>query len=142
MSALRDELTTDPLGLGYAGMTNGEVEASLNAKTRMRTIEKRIGYGAVMATLGVEAGAAVLDALELTATKSSPVKWAMKLLAADNLDVGNPQTRLQIDALAAAGVLTVAQATTLKGLAEEPCSRAQELQILYSTENDVWEARK
>lgn len=140
MTILRDELTNDPLSIGYAGMTNGEVEAALNAKTRTRIVEKRIGYGAVLSALGADAGAAVLDKLEAASGQKSPLKWAMKLLAADNLDIGNPQTRLQIDALAAASVLTVAQATTLKGLAEEPCSRAEELGVT-ALDSDIRGAR-
>lgn len=129
MGTLEEELASDPLGMGYATMTDGELEAVLNAKTRTRIVEARVGYGAILSALGASAGAALLDALEATAGSNSPVKWAMRLLAADNLDIGNLTTRAQIDALAAAGVMTAAQATTLKALAEQPCSRAEELGV-------------
>lgn len=36
MTKLRDELVNDPLGLGYAGMTDQQAADSLNAKTRIR----------------------------------------------------------------------------------------------------------
>lgn len=126
---LRDEIASDPLGVGYAGMSDGELEAALNAKTRSRLVETRIGYGAIMSILGAVAGAAVLDNLEAIATSNSPVKWAMKLLAVDNLNIGNAEARLQVDALAAAGAMTAAQAATLKALAEQLCSRAEELSV-------------
>ena len=129
MGILTEELATDPLGMGYATMTDGELEATLNAKTRTRLVSTQIGFGAVMSALGASAGAALLDTLEVAAISNSPVKWAMRLLAADNLDIGNPATRAQIDALAAAGVMTTAQATILKALAEQPCSRAEELGV-------------
>jgi len=129
MGTLRDEVANDPLGIGYAGMTDGELEAALNAKTRTRLVETRIGYGAIMSALGAVAGAEVLDNLEVIAVSNSPVKWAMKLLAADNLNIGNVEARTQVDALAAAGAMTVAQAATLKALASQQCSRAEELGV-------------
>jgi hypothetical protein len=129
MTTLRNEIENDPLGIGYAAMTDGELEAALNAKTRTRIVAARIGVGSVMSALGASAGAALLDTLEVIAASNSPVKWALRLLAADNLDIGNAETRAQIDALAAAGVMTVEQAATLKALAEQPCSRAEELAV-------------
>lgn len=129
MDRLTEEIANDPLGIGYATMTAGELEGALNAKTRTRLVEMRIGFGAIMSALGASAGAALLDTIEVAAVSNSPVKWAMRLLAADNLDIGNLETRAQIDALAAAGVMTEAQATTLKALAEQPCSRAEELGV-------------
>lgn len=129
MAPLTEEIASDPLGIGYATMTDGELEGALNAKTRTRLVEMRIGFGAIMSALGASAGAALLDALEVVAVSSSPVKWALRLLAADNLDIGNLQTRAQIDALAAAGVMTAAQAATLKALAQQSCSRAEELGV-------------
>lgn len=137
---LRNELTTDPLGLGYAAMTNAQVEASLNAKTRTRLVETRIGYGAIMSALGATAGATVLDNLETVAASNSPVKWAMKLLAVDNLNISNVQVRAQVDVLAAGGVMTVAQATTLKALASQSCSRAEEIGIAVN-DYEIREAR-
>lgn len=140
MGTLTEELASDPLGMGYATMTDGELEATLNAKTRTRLVSTQIGFGAVMSALGASAGAALLDTIEVAAVSNSPVKWAMRLLAADNLDIGNLETRAQIDALAAAGVMTEAQAATLKALAEQPCSRAEELGLVMN-DYEIMKAR-
>lgn len=129
---LRDELETDPLSYGLSGISNQDIEATLNAKTRTRVVETRIGYGTVLSVLGAEEGAAVLDKLEALSTTNSPVKWAMKLLAADNLNIADPQTQLQIDGLASAGVMSLGQALLLKGLALRMCSRAEELGLVVN----------
>lgn len=128
MTILRDEIANDPLGRGYAAMTDGQREASLNTKDRTKVVDRYVGYGTVLSLFGATDGAAVLDALETLAASSSPVKWAMRLLADDKLNIGDPATRAQIDALTPA-VFTPAQAAALKGLAEQACSRAEELGV-------------
>lgn len=40
MDTLRNEIATDPLGIGYAGMTADQVAGSLNAKTRTRNRQR------------------------------------------------------------------------------------------------------
>lgn len=127
-SALKTEISTDPLAIGYAKMTDDQVAASLNTSNRAAIASVMVNARTAMQTLGATKGAAFLDALENAAASTSPVKWAMYFLKSDSgVDVGDPQTRGQLDALAAAGVLNQADVTTIKALAETTISRAHEL---------------
>lgn len=129
---LKDEIETDPMNYGFSGMTNEEVEACLHVKDCFQLIETRIGYGAIMSALGAVEGAGVLDRLETLSATNSPVKWAMKLLAVDNLNIGNLEARAQVDSLVVAGVMSLEQATKLKALAETKVSRAEQLGIVVN----------
>ncbi len=62
MTTLTEELTNDPLGLGYAGMTNGEIETAMNTKNRSRIISRFVTARTILAECAD--GAAILDKLE------------------------------------------------------------------------------
>lgn len=88
----------------------------LNAAAAVRELRSRkIGYGAVLG-LGAQSGAMILDKLEAAAEASSPVKWAMRLIAQGDLDIGAAETQAQVAALAAAGVLTAEECSVLMDL--------------------------
>jgi hypothetical protein len=87
---------------------------------RTQTVPNLIGVGQVMEALGPVAGAAVLDALDAVRTSNRPLYWAWGLLEKGMLDVGSPATQASIHGLAAAGLMTAAQADTLIGLARRP----------------------
>ena len=97
----------------------GELAALLSVG-RTKVVDLNIGYGTVLDTLGADVGSAFLDALTALATTSSPVKWALKLLERGELNIGAAATQAQLDALATAGVMPVAVADVLKGLAVSP----------------------
>ena len=125
---LRDEILDDPLGIGYESMTDGELEASLNAKTRSRIVSRFITARTILAECAD--GATILDKLEAAASVSSPVKWAMRFLTQEGgLDVGHPNTLAMIGQLVAGGVLTQAEGDSLKVLPVQVCSRAEELGV-------------
>jgi len=94
--------------------------ASILSMGRTKLIERAIGYGTVMDTLGAVDGAAFLDGLVSLSATSSPVKWALKLLDRGELNIGAPTTRSQLDALAAGGAFPQAVSDALKGLAIVP----------------------
>lgn len=104
----------------YAGLTDRQIADVINAKTTPVVASRLIGYGSVMAALGADAGAAMLDRLEALAATSPPVKWAMRLMDRAELDIGLSVTRQQIDALCVAGVMTEAERDALLALAEVP----------------------
>lgn len=79
---------------------------------------KLIGPGLIMETLGADAGAAVLDALEVLAQSIPRVRWAMFLIKGAGVDAGSEIVRDQMDALATQGVITAAQADAVKRLGE------------------------
>ena len=117
---LRDEiLSRDDCADALAARDCGELARILSIG-RTKLVERNIGYGTVLDTLGADAGAAFLDGLTALAATSSPVKWALKLLDRGELNIGAAATQAQLDALAAGGVMPKAVADALKGLAMGP----------------------
>ena len=117
---LHDEILSRPdCADALARRDCGELAALLSVG-RTKVIDYSIGYGTVLEVLGAEAGSAFLDGLTALAATSSPVKWALKLLDRGELNIGAEATRLQLDALAAGGVMPHAVADALKGLAMGP----------------------
>lgn len=117
---LRDEILSRPDCADALAARDCGALAAILSVGRTKTVERNVGYGTIMDTLGAEAGAAFLDALTSMATVSSPVKWALKLLDRGELNIGAEATRGQLDALAAGGVMPHAVADALKGLAMGP----------------------
>ena len=125
-SALKTEIETGPLATECAGKGDVEIASILNRVDTPAVCERYVTARTVLAELGAEAGAAVLDKLAAAATRSSPVKWMLKFLEQDSgLDVGQAQTQGSIDALVTAGVLAADEGTALKNMAVKECSRAQ-----------------
>lgn len=104
-------------GIDLASRNDAAIAAALSVG-RVRIEKRLIGIGTVLDALGPEAGAEVVDRIEALAVASKPVKWGFFLLQRDNLDVALPSVRAQFDELAAAGVMTQAQADTLKALGQ------------------------
>ena len=132
--SLRDELTNDPLGRGYAGMTDEQAAASLNTANRDQKV--------------------VLDAADLNAWAAGGGRWrkleaakdgdapvgisdavrsvaiaAWRMLDRDNasLDLNDAEHEGLIDALVAGNVLTSDDKAALVARATKSISRAQEL---------------
>lgn len=127
--ALKAEVQTDPAGLGYAQYlpgAPGKVCELLNAVTTAMVKSRLVCARTVLAECGSGASA-ILDKLDAAAATVSTVKWAMKFLTQEGgLDVGNPVTQAQIQALVPS-VLAQADADALKNMAILPCSRAEKL---------------
>lgn len=139
MTTLTEELANDPLGLGYSGMDNSEIEAALNSKTRSRIISRFVTARTILAECAD--GAAILDKLEAAGATVSAVKWAMRFLQQEGgIDVGHPATLAMVDQLVGAGVLTATEGAALKELSVQVCSRAEELG-LSAQDSDIRNAR-
>ena len=117
---LRDEILSRPDCADALALRDCGALAEILSKDRTKVVDLNIGYGTVLEVLGAESGAAFLDSLTTLAATSSPVKWALKLLDRGELNIGAEATRLQLDALAAGGVMPKAVADALKGLAMGP----------------------
>lgn len=124
---LRDELTNDPLGIGYAAMSNEEVESSLNAKTRTKKVHMEVGNGTILEVLGIAAGNALLDVIYSDAN----FRHVKPLVEQGRLSLDSTLVQMTLDSLVPA-VLTQAQADKLKNLCVQPCSRAEELGIVVN----------
>lgn len=135
MTTLANEISDDPLGLGYAAHlpdAPGLVVEMLNARTRTAVQSRFVTARGVLAE--VDGGAQILDKLDALTGAVREVKWAMKFLLTDGIDVGHPRTRALLDQLAAGGAITAADAQALKDLALQPASRAEELGLGVITE--------
>lgn len=82
-------------------------------------VETRVGPGVIMATLGADAGAVFLDALDAMSNTSPRIRWAMFLIKGAGINIADPQVRQTIGELTTGGVLTAQQAATLLALAEQ-----------------------
>ena len=66
---------------------------------RVKVVPREGGIGTILNALGPDAGAALLDQLELLAASVPSVKWGMKLLMAGTFDFSLPASRTMIDQL-------------------------------------------
>ena len=83
------------------------------------TLERTfVGFGDILRVLGSDAGAAFLDALEELSATTPTLKWMLRTMATDGINIADPVARGQVDALVAAGILTDAQGSALKATAE------------------------
>lgn len=136
--SLQQELATDPLGRGYQQFIPdcpGILAEMLNARVYVLPKSRFVTARGVLAEYGT-AGAEILDKLEAAAALNSVVKWAMRFMATDGIDVGHATTRSMLDALVGT-VLTQAECDMLKNMAVQPASRAEVLGLDYVQEHNV-----
>ena len=130
LQALKTELTTDPLGRGYAGMTNTQVVTSL--RTANRTVERRSVSGSQIYNAIVPS-----EFSALLATQQQLVRDVFGL--GDTIDV-RTGTNVRAVMLAAFGAGTTTRANLI-ALVQETVSRAAELGLGDVREGDVARAR-
>ncbi len=128
---LSQELRDDPPTAGYASMTDAEAAESLNMANRVVVTPTFCSWRSLLAALGPESTAAIKAKIEAAAQADAGLALALDMLGeygeGGGLDMGHPNTRAVIDQLAAAEVLTAAEAVAIKSLGERTVSRAQEL---------------
>jgi hypothetical protein len=135
--SLQQELQTDPLGLGYAQFVPqapGLLVEMLNAPNYTKHKSRFVTARTVLAE--VADGATILDKLETAAQTNSAVKWAMRFITTDGIDVGYPVTQQLLDSLVGT-TLTQTESDSLKNLALQPASRAEVLGFAPVTEEQV-----
>jgi hypothetical protein len=137
-AALKTELTTDPLNLGYASyvstFSNGDSQHSLFALLNAKNYTQNIPVP-ITSVLIWGAGTGVLAALKAAITNPDPVVQSIALAAdtllhsglTETLDLTNPSIAGMLDPLVQAGVLTANQKTSLLALQVIPASRAEVL---------------
>lgn len=136
--SLQAEIQNDPLNRGYAAHiphAPGLIVNMLNEYIYMAPKQKFVNARGVLASLGL-AGATILDKLEAATGTNSAVKWAMKFMTLDGIDVGNTVTRQVLDSLVGT-VLTQQEVDMLKDLALQPASRAEVLGLGTVEESQV-----
>jgi hypothetical protein len=135
---LQTELSTDPLGRGYAQYIPdcpGILQNMLNEQIYQKYKSRFVTARTVLAE--VPGGAEILDKLEAAAQSNSAVKWAMKFITSDGIDIGFSVTHQLLDSLSGT-VLTQQEVTNLKNLSLQSASRAEVLGLTeYVTEQQV-----
>lgn len=125
---LKEEHDTDPLGRGYADMTPQQVADDMNTAYRSKVSPLVATSRTLMARLDPADAAAILDAFDEDTDRI--VQWTMRHVTGDGVDLGNDNTRAQIQELANRGTLTQEQADALLDLAVVSMTRAEELRVL------------
>jgi len=143
---LKEEIDSDPLGRGYASMTNAEVTISLNTvdRTRLETLsmqELREWTAENARGFNIMSG---ITNVALTDQVRNLCYVADKLIGTDDgqLSPGNALHVDMINDLVAASVISNADRTALVTKATKSLSRATELGIGQVKEGHVQEARK
>lgn len=150
-AALYAELTTDPAGVGYAGKTDAERAALLNAETRDGWRDVAVGEVVGYALLnlmwpGIEDLAGNVSA---DATARNVARSAIALLtnpAMQTVQLSDPTKRTalaqMLGVLVLAGAITQAQSDGVLALGRAKISRAQELGLGAVTPSDVADAMR
>lgn len=128
---LSAELADDPLGRGYAAMTDQEVVDSLHAEDRTQVVIVFATWRTLLAAAGPTVTATIKAKIGAAAESNPAIALASDMLATysdgGGLDMGHAYTRGVIDSLVTAEVLTADEAAVLKAVAERTVSRAVEL---------------
>ena len=141
---LSNELATDPLGRGYAAMSDAQVASSLNAVNRPDRVPIRdlLGY-AVRASIYSRLED---DASNVTSSSRGVSRKVMALLKHSAefpyLNLADPDVIASLNALETNGVITPTEKAAVLAMANNRRSRAQELGIGgWVTEGRVLQAR-
>lgn len=128
LRALRDDIAADPVLAGLPITSDGAyaIADAYNTVVGKAPAPTMVTARTVLAELGM-AGAVALDKLEAAGNSNPVVRWAVKFLAGEGLDVGHPMSQSMLDQLAQAGVLTRTEADALKALALADQTRAEAL---------------
>ena len=146
-AVLTDELRNDPLGIGYANMTDEAVAASLNEPRYRVPTTRFITWRAIAAVLDDDEYAAVKTSLNQLAQASPKVADMIPFLSqatgddgtGGGIDFGNAGVRAMIQALP--GVSEAAKGKLL-ALGERPASRAEILGLPEVYPGHVESARR
>ena len=113
---LKNELTVDPLGRSYVGMTDVQVLADLNTAYRVRSRDLIPAHEML----------AALEDADLTTLTAASHRKLLLFMSVGEIDVSNQRVR---DAFKAIFSGRTGALSRLRGLENEPVTRAQELRL-------------
>ncbi len=140
LDTLRAELSDDPLGVGYAGMTNLQVAQAINTESRIEYMDVEV---AVLERY-LAAEGALLPIRDAAASGHVVAREFVALIDSINVDafdVRHPRAMAGLDRLVTDGLLSQTQRDAIVALSERAISRAAELGIGTVTADDVMRAR-
>ena len=106
-TALLETINSEPLNTGRDDI---EVAQWINAMTVDAWQSLYLKDKDVMRILGRAEGAAFLDALEALSASKSEIKWMLRSISSDGIDIGEQETRAALEGLVAAGMPELNQA--------------------------------
>ena len=140
-AALKNELTDDPLGRGYSGMSDSAAADSLNAANR--AVVRSVSAQSQRMWLAGEIHQKIAAGVDTGATDTLKGICRSALLMATNEDEYVRADHLALlDALVAGGILTQAEADALDDKADATISRAEELGLGLVGEQHITKARQ
>ena len=140
------ELASDPVGMGYASMTDAQVSAAIAANTRptrqlvpLWLIKRRLietgAWLAIVQYANEGENAQVRAAAALTCIYVDDTRF-------ENLDLDLPATQAMLGALQLAGLITAEMASEIDTLADAWTTRAAQLGLPNVAPGHVQSARK
>lgn len=121
-----------------AGRKDQAIADVLNAASGGDTyVERFVTARAMLAELDPSVAATILDKLEAAGAAIPAVKWAMKYVTSDGIDVGHASTRAMFNSLVTAGVLTQAEADAVIGMSTKAVNYAESVFGRSVTSGDV-----
>lgn len=134
--AILASVIAEPQFAAYQPDGTVEICAILNAQTTSMCKESFVNERTMLAAMGLNA-IPILNKLDLFVADAAPAglellhnatKRVMKFIYSDSgIDFGHANTQAQLDALAAASVLTTSEVASLKAMGLKPASRAEVL---------------
>lgn len=132
IAALKIELTTDPLGLGYAGMNSTVAAAKLNEVPAAASVGRQVEREIVPAWEVFEATAPA----EWTALSATEKQRYQTILAMGSVNVKRTNTRNALATMFGAGTATRADLIKLQNM---PASRAT---VLFGETVNYWDVER
>ncbi len=141
MSALSEELTNDPLGRGYAGMTDQAAADALNAADIADV--QRVGNHKYLVWLAGKRRKKIADAAASHASEDVQglAQMALDIILRPDVDYVRADHEAMLDGLVAGGVLVADDKTALDGKADVLISRAEQLGLGFVGDQQVKKAR-
>lgn len=134
--AILASVIAEPQFAAYQPDGTVDICAILNAPTTSMCKESFVNERTMLAVMGLSA-IPILNKLDTFVAGAAPAgaellhnatKRVMKFIYSDSgIDFGHPNTQSQLDALAAANVLTASEVASLKAMGVKPASRAEVL---------------
>lgn len=128
---LAAEVRDDPLGRGYAAMTADLITADLNTPYRTLTVPQvpvsKVAMWAAKTGVRAKIEVHAADADSPVRSVCLALQDLFRGLGSPTLDLGDADNRAMCDALAAVGVMSAGQKTSLLALQDQPLTRAVEV---------------
>lgn len=126
---IKEEITNDPLGIGYATMTDAEVVTSLKNPVYGQAVNVTLSKALLVKVFGLDRAATIIQTLRTNAANGdAKAELALELIST-GVDLNDPVTQSAIDSFVTNGVITSAEGVTLKSAGTKKISRLEQLGI-------------